>query len=269
MQYVWPYLSIWNTLHQSRYTVLWQRGQRSPRSGSSNLCSKETGDVTPSAEQRCEARLRSVRGSTLQVCTLNTVLFGRGNSVINWRVHREPPRPTGELTSPHLHSHMHGLSPCYDSAPGEREAARNRKSFYPHEAPSPVSSPANPECDYRRNWLRQNNLVRQPPPPPLHIHSSEGVTHAHTHTQSGETGCSRILYVILSDSNSILMEHRCLLGAAVPPMRRLHACFSRFNPLMIIVYTGNSPVLIAPRCGSQTKLQRLKWWESSSPPAAT
>lgn len=111
MQYVWPYLSIWNTLHQSRYTVLWQRGQRSPRSGSSNLCSKETGDVTPSVEQRCEARLRSVRGSTPQVCTLNTVLLGRGNSVINWRVHREPPRPTGELTSPHLHSPQLWLSP--------------------------------------------------------------------------------------------------------------------------------------------------------------
>lgn len=134
MQYVWPYLSIWNTLHQSRYTVLWQRGQRSPRSGSSNLCSKETGDVTPSVEQRCEARLRSVRGSTLQVCTLNTVLLGRGNSVINWRVHREPPRPTGELTSPHLHSHVHGLSPAM-TQPLESERQRETGSHFSRMKP--------------------------------------------------------------------------------------------------------------------------------------
>lgn len=40
------------------------------------------------------------------------------------------------------------------------------------------------------------------------------------------------------------MEHRCLLGAAVPPCvhEKTRAHFSRFNPLMIIVCTGNSPV---------------------------
>lgn len=180
MHCVWLYLSIWNTLHQSRYTVLWQRRQCGPRSGSLHLCSKKTVDVTPSVKQRPEACLRSVRGSTLQVCTLSTVLLGRGNTVINRRAHREPPRPTDELTSPHLHSHMHGLSPAMtQSLESERQREtgsrfiRIKPHLQSHRLPTP--SVITGETDYDKTTY--------PPPPPLHIYSSEGEhTNTRTHT---------------------------------------------------------------------------------------
>lgn len=41
------------------------------------LCSKKTADVRPSVKQRCEARLGSVRRSTLRVCFL-TAALGKG-----------------------------------------------------------------------------------------------------------------------------------------------------------------------------------------------
>lgn len=139
MQYAWLYLSIWNILHQRRYTALRQRGQHGLRSRTSRLCSEKAADVAPSVEQRREVRLRPVKGSTLQGCTLHT----RAG-----RAHGEPARPTGELISPLLHSR---LLPSHDSAPGEREAARTGSHFTcikPHLQSHRLPTP---ECDYRRN----------------------------------------------------------------------------------------------------------------------
>lgn len=94
---VWPYLSIWNALHQSRCTSLRQRGQHGPRSRTSQTAA----DVTGSAEQRGEVRLRSVEGLTLRAAP-STLRCGE--------------LLTGELISPHLHPRP---LPSYDSAPAE------------------------------------------------------------------------------------------------------------------------------------------------------
>lgn len=125
MQYVWPYLSIWNTLNQSRYTVLWQHGQCGPRSRTLSLCSKKTADVTRSVEPRCVVRLRLARGSTLQGCTLNTKLQGIDGHTGNQ--HRPP------VSSFPLIFTL-GPLPSYDSVPKEQEGTRNRKSFYLRQA---------------------------------------------------------------------------------------------------------------------------------------
>lgn len=114
------------------------------------------------------------------------------------------------------HSHARPL-PSYESANGEWESAREserQEVILPASGPSPVSSPANFEwCDYRRNWLKHNNLAWYPSSSPTHIQYTWTVTpHTHTHIQAGQTGClSRILGVIVRDTNGILMEHRCLL----------------------------------------------------------
>lgn len=125
MQHVWPYLSIWNTLHQTCYGNM---GNVVPRTDHQIYAQRK--QLMSIQVLKRDAR-HAVRESTLKVCSLQPCAVGKGNSVINQRAHREPSRPTGELTSPHLHSHMHSLSPAM-TQPLESERERETGSHFIH-----------------------------------------------------------------------------------------------------------------------------------------
>lgn len=149
MQYVWLYLSIWNTLHQSRYTVLWQRGQcRSP--GADPWIYAQRNPLMSFQVLNREVRHASDRSEGQHRKAAPPRRWASGEGATLWLVdghtvsQRCPPMSSLPLIFTLACTTSHHSN---DSAPGEREAARNRKSFCLHQAPSPVSTPANPECD--------------------------------------------------------------------------------------------------------------------------